>query len=754
MSFLKKLLAVGSTVAMMAAGFVPTAALAAAHSAGSVVKTSDGTVWFITEDNTRRAFTSGGAMLSYGFLSYAQVVDANSDDLALTAGEFIAPRDGSIFCATATKGTDVAGECSLITGGMKAAFTSAAVFTGQGFSFANADYGDSSFLSKTTNIDSASAAHRQGVLVNNGGTVQLVGASSLMGIPSTEVFNSWGYSFADVVTANAADTAMTQSGVMCARMAGQLNPSMTAGSCGDDEEENNGDLEGGAGDITVTALSTYGDEEVGEGEEEVPVLAFEVEADDDSDVEITSVKVELAQQTGADSEDLTDYASEVSVWMDGDMVGAADAEDFTENNDDYTKSISLDGAVIRAGETMEFALAVSALDNLDSGDIDSDDWQIGVSSVRFIDGDGVTTTEAFTLDIDDNAVDDTLEEEFDFASFATAANVELKVALADSEEADDVNDAHVIDIDDSSDTDDVEVLVFTIEADGDSDLNIQEIPATITTTGETAEAVLVSNAQLWMDGEVIANDTVPSDPGAVVFEDLDVDIEAGEEVEFTITVDIQDTNGAADNGDTVKAELTTANVDAIEAEDEVGEEVADADASGSAVGEAHAVYDEGIMVEFVSADAERTFTADASGEDDQGTYTIVFDITAFDGDMYIDDDCEDDNGADAAGQGTVFDVNSSAGTPTGGATCLVDAAGTETGDTSSSWQVQEGETRQFTFTVTLTADTTPTDGNHQVILESINWDDEAGGVDSTPDFFYNFNMDDFETDYLFLNGIA
>ncbi len=194
------------------------------HPAGSVVKTSDGTVWFITNTGQRRAFTSGGAFLSYGFLNFSQVVDANSGDMALPAGPFIAPRDGSVFCATETKDSDVKGECALITGGMKAAFTSAAVFNGQGFSFSNVQSGDSSFLVKTSNITSAAEAHRPGVLVNNKGTVQLVGQSSLLGIPSMAVFDSWGYNDDLVVPANIADKLLIQSGVMISRTSGQLNP--------------------------------------------------------------------------------------------------------------------------------------------------------------------------------------------------------------------------------------------------------------------------------------------------------------------------------------------------------------------------------------------------------------------------------------------------------------------------------------------------------------------------------------------------
>jgi hypothetical protein len=202
---------------------VPTTTQAA--TAGEVYKTTDGTVWFVTSDMQKRAFTSAGAFLSYGFLSFSQVKDATAEVIALPTGSMIAPQDGRIFCATETKGSDVKGECSLITAGMKAAFTSSQVFSGLGFSFGRAYYGDSSFLSKTSNIASAGEAHRAGVLVNNGGTIQLVVNGGLWGTPSLDVFNSWGWSFSDVVPANGADKTMTQTGVISARTAGQLSPS-------------------------------------------------------------------------------------------------------------------------------------------------------------------------------------------------------------------------------------------------------------------------------------------------------------------------------------------------------------------------------------------------------------------------------------------------------------------------------------------------------------------------------------------------
>jgi len=222
-SVAKKIFAVGVAASTVLMSLAPFAAQAAAHAQGTNVKSSDGTVSMII-DGQRRPYTSAGAFLSYGFNSWSSVVDANADDLALPVGSFIPPQDGKIFCADMTKDSDVKGECSLITGGQKAAFTSAPVFTGLGFSFSRSVTGDSSFMTKTSNIDNTTAAHKPGVLVNNAGTVYLVGATGLLGIPDVATFNSWGYSFSDVVPANTADKAMSQTGVMAARSAGQLSP--------------------------------------------------------------------------------------------------------------------------------------------------------------------------------------------------------------------------------------------------------------------------------------------------------------------------------------------------------------------------------------------------------------------------------------------------------------------------------------------------------------------------------------------------
>ena len=232
-SVAKKIFAVGSAAAMTLAMFVPFAAHAAVHAAGTNVSDSSGTVWMVMPDGTRRAYTSAGAFLSYGFNSWSQVVSASAEDLALPQGSFIPPQDGSIICSDRNDSFAVKGTCYEISNGQKFGFTSAAVFTGLGFSFTNSSLADVSWMTAGSQLlNNTTAAHVPGTLVNNNGTVQLMGVSGLLGIPDVATFNSWGYSFGKVVPANAADKAMTQTGVMATRVAGQLSPTaLTNAGC-------------------------------------------------------------------------------------------------------------------------------------------------------------------------------------------------------------------------------------------------------------------------------------------------------------------------------------------------------------------------------------------------------------------------------------------------------------------------------------------------------------------------------------------
>lgn len=498
---------------------------------------------------------------------------------------------------------------------------------------------------------------------------------------------------------------------------------IAAGNCDtnndndDTNTDNNSDLEGGVGDITYSADSEFSGEEVGESQKDVSVMTFDLDADEGSDVQVTSVKVEFVQATAGDSKDLTDYASEVTVWFDGEQVGSADADDFNESSDVWTKSISLDGVVIKAGDEESLTVAVTALNNLDSGDINSDAWTVDVLQVRFTDGDGISTT--------DNTDADNLEKTFNFASFGVANDAELKLSLEDE----DINDARVLDVDDTNDTKH-EILSFTLEADGGSDILVDKIPFLIATTGEADEAVLLVSAELYANGNSLGTKTVPTD-GVVTFDDLDITIDAGDELEFILEVKVQDTTGVADDADTITAQVTVAGIDA---EDEAGDNVT---AGGTAVGGVHTIFTAGIMVDFVTSTAT-PLVSGVTGVDDQGMFTIVFDVTAFDSDVFVDGSPITDEAGGATYQNIVADNIV--------ATAVIDCAACTDG-VNATFKVAEGETERFVITISGPA---AADVFAKAALESVLY--ALTAVDG--DVVYNFDMGEFQTDNVFLNDNA
>ena len=440
--------------------------------------------------------------------------------------------------------------------------------------------------------------------------------------------------------------AMTRAALMGSAPVGQLpagcqvgwmfNPA-TGASCvaGTPDAPSNGALEGGAGSITVSAKSTYTNEDVVAGDEDAKVLAFEVEADDDSDVEVTSVKVELAQTAAGNSDRVEDYMDSVSIFMGSDKIGEADAEDFTENNDIYTKTISVDNAIVRAGETEVFSVAITAASNLDSGDIDDDAFGVDVLNVRFEDADGVVTTE----DTDG----DTLDRTFDFDDLSTSGDLELKLT-----EGSENPDAQVVEVDDTTDTD-VTMLEFKLKAEG-SEMLIDSLLLSATATGvDDTWADMVSDVSLEMDGDELDSvsayyDGTDDDAGDLFFNDLDLTIGEGDTVTFTVVAKIRDTaatTGATvfDNGDSFAVSFPSSYLDDVtgtdqtDVEDENGDVVVAGNRTGSVTGEAQTFYSTGIAVDFVSVDAD-PFTVDGTNND-RVELVMNFKVTAFGGDAYI-----------------------------------------------------------------------------------------------------------------------
>jgi hypothetical protein len=191
-------------------------AFAAVDAAGTNVSNA-GTIYMITNDNQRRPYNSAGAFISYGFNIWKDVVPASSEDIALPIGSPIPPMNGSLINDNGT--------IYIITVGKREGFASANVFVGLGYTFSQAQKGDTSFMDSLAPINSITIAHASGSLVNRGGTIYLVTNSGRIAIASTDIFHSWWYNFLTVVQANSYDNALPLSTALMSRhLAGQLDP--------------------------------------------------------------------------------------------------------------------------------------------------------------------------------------------------------------------------------------------------------------------------------------------------------------------------------------------------------------------------------------------------------------------------------------------------------------------------------------------------------------------------------------------------
>lgn len=514
----------------------------------------------------------------------------------------------------------------------------------------------------------------------------------------------------------------------------------TGGTTGSSE------LTGGAGSVdSYTLVGDLNNEEVGEDEEDVEVAGLEIEADDGSDLAFTAVR--LVFDEGTAGSDFEDYAAEVSVWFDGEEVARVDGDEFNDDND-WTKTVSLDGAMLEAGETGELVAAVSGISNLDSNDA-ADTWTVDFRQVRFEDADGATISED----------PGTATRTFSFETFANSADVELKI----SDDDDAINDARTIEVDATDDKDNVEVLSFTLEAEGDSDLDIKDFGVNVDVTGALHVDDVLSDLTLWIDGEEVASADAFDDADGVdvgtdedyQFDDVDTVIGAGETVEAMITADFISIADDLDEGDTATftlGETETDQATLVQVEDESGEELTDGEITGSTDGGAFELRSVGVMVTFVSASEE--VSVDDGADDDQGTFVIKYGVEAFGGSVYVDDSAAP----------TIATSIPDATITTDGVRYLLEESGTATvadvGDTvtyttgdgasagTNGVLLQEDETSEFTLTVVRTNNAdADDDGLFRVLLKAIGWNTD----DSTTFTVYDFNLEDYKTDPINLN---
>lgn len=499
---------------------------------------------------------------------------------------------------------------------------------------------------------------------------------------------------------------------------------VASSSSTDDEDEDDstsGDLSGEAS-LDSVEVDDADETDVEEGQSEVEVAEVTVEFAD-GDASISRLDIAVTDSEGTDS-DAWDVFESFSLWVDGEMVAEASASD----EDDYLGDedngvIRFAGLDIVGMEDEEVVITVAATinDNLETAELG--EWDVEAVSVRYFDADGVATTEGSVGD----------EVSADVATFT----IEVEGAGDDlnlKSSANDI-DATTLALEEDTSTEH-EVFIFKLDADdSDGDLTIEGLTIDLTLGSTTRDLnEVVKDVMVEIDGETFSAEDFDgsTDTEAVDFDiNGDVTIEAGEEVEVTVTVEFEDMDDTSSlQGVTVQASVDTTDLDV---EGESGEAVT---VDGSTVsGDAHVLRSQGLVLELTSITETESTKSVGSSDLDYGKFVYKFEATAFGDDFYMDEDADIVN--------FVLEIDGVASTT--GYTATLDIADADEADTAD-FMITEGEVATFTLTIETN---TGHQGEAQVRVTSVDYsaaDDatEELNVTATP-------ADDWESGKLILN---
>jgi peptidoglycan hydrolase-like protein with peptidoglycan-binding domain len=332
-------------------------------------------------------------------------------------------------------------------------------------------------------------------------------------------------------------------------------------------------LNGGAGDLSLDDTNTSVKNSLKEGEENVKVLGITAEADG-SDIAVTSIKVTLekASSTSDGSEKLSSYLDEVTVWMGSKKVGSADVSDFSKTSDTpdtFSKTISLSDAVVEDGEDVKIYVAVSAVSDVDTEDI-NEDLKLTVNTVRFNDATGAILTASLS---------GVAAQEFGFDAGSADTSFDMKTSSSNPDD-----DTVTVEDNEDSITDDVLALVFKLDvADDSEDIMITSIPVVLTVATSTATSSatiedIIDMVTVTLDGQTFeaefSTSTVANNAGTATYivdiDAGDVELSGGDVKDVKVYLafkGIEDGNYAEDT--TVVASVNEDTIDAETADDEL-----------------------------------------------------------------------------------------------------------------------------------------------------------------------------------------
>lgn len=508
----------------------------------------------------------------------------------------------------------------------------------------------------------------------------------------------------------------------------------TGQSCSDTSSTPNPNpvtLSGANGMINdVNMLSQFNNEEVGEGASSVKVLGFEVEASNDGDIKLNSLKLSFDPTGTSGSTRLEKYVRRVDIWQGDKKVGAAEVTDFNRGSGNvYSRTIVLnDSVIVKSRSNEQFYVTITAASSIDSADMAGDAWTLDVDSIRYTDGSGVTTTDTNTGDI--NA----MNVPVNFVPFSTAANTKLRISLDQDSPAEDI-----VFVKGTSDTKNVTLLKGALKVEGKSDVTIDELPVTLIGSGVADVDSMTNSITLTLGGKTYTESVTTSAATATVtFDNLNFTIRAGQTVDFTLAANINKFGGDFDEGDMLEARITSTNRDFIDAENENGDNLTTTEKQGVALGHTQELRTSGISVTFVSASTD--ISSGQSSDDDLASFKLRFTVKAIGDTVYV---------SSVAGSGGFNFAVDRAGQTVSSGTSAVVTDNTDSRMTSNgNYQIDEGREETFELSVTAQLPDAGTAGLYRAALTGIAWDTEDISV---LDHTYISRLSSFKTSYIGVN---
>jgi hypothetical protein len=502
---------------------------------------------------------------------------------------------------------------------------------------------------------------------------------------------------------------------------------MTAPTGGVTPPANNGALTG-EGTVEEFSIASAEDSDFSEGQEQVELVAVDVELDDDGSLKMDRFDLYMGElDAGVQSQKPWDYFEKAYLMVDGKEVTSMDVDSSSDwdevatgdetlaaTTQEYKLRFSGLNSILPSDETSTVSVAFDIVGTLDSDDDDAT-WAFGIEndSFRFTDGTGFVFTDG----------DD--EEDTFGADEAEVGSIEIS-------ESDENPDASVVEVSESTDTNGVTVAVVEVEETEGVDVNITEVEVTFTTSDTITD--VVKKAYLYDGGTLVGSESVSG--ATVTFDNLDWDLDGDDKQDITVKVDLDDTNEGARYPDGTT--LSVSGFDVTEATDEMDNDEDDLDITGTFTGETHTLYANGLSIDVTSV-STTVDTVDGAANDNV-TFKVTFKATAIgDEDVYINKDF-----ADIVTSSAATDVDQIFATELSGGAALISVTGTiaddsdateVTGAAGYTGTPYTGEefykiSNEETFTITITA-TNATDSKQvRAYLSGIEWttDDVDNGA--------------------------